>query len=332
MSVFVTLQRCLFKLRYVSIVLWGFVESDFFTFAVPNTAFGIFGAFATPVLARSPSISLSSHAAILRSQHAAKAPQPLSAVGGLTRLAVVLLFNLAGLLVFDLANQRTPESVAEDKLNKPWRPIPSGLITMNQARRLMLAAVPATLALNYVLGVWRQGVFILILTWLYNDLRGGDEAFARELIISVAYGLFNNGSLEIAMNGSGNTQRYTSSPEGILWTAIISGVILTTMQVQDLKDMEGDRGRGRKTIAIFLGEPVSRGSIAFFVCFWSWACTRFWHLGAVGSALSWVAAVNVALRVLLVRGRPKEDARTWRMWCVWHATLYLLPIASLYGV
>lgn len=93
----------------------------------------------------------------------------------------------------------------------------------------MLFIVPAVLALDYALGPWKQGVFITVLTWLYNDLGGGDEAFVRELIIAVAYGLFNSGSLHVAI-GTGNSL----SLLGVVWTVIISGVILTTMQVQDL--------------------------------------------------------------------------------------------------
>ncbi|KUI64407.1 hypothetical protein VM1G_11203 [Cytospora mali] len=134
-------------------LVWDFVESDFITFAVPNTAFGVLGAIAS-----------------------------------------------------------------------------SGKITTNQTRRIMLFVIPGTLALNYALGPWRQGVFIMVLTWLYNDLGGGDELFLRELIIAVAYGLFNSGSLDVA-TGPGNSL----SPIGVVWTSIISGIILTTMQVQDLR-------------------------------------------------------------------------------------------------
>lgn len=93
----------------------------------------------------------------------------------------------------------------------------------------MLLIIPAALTLDYILGPWKQGVFIMILTWLYNDLGGGDEAFVRELIIAVAYGMFNSGSLLVAI-GTGNSL----SLLGVVWTVIISGVILTTMQVQDL--------------------------------------------------------------------------------------------------
>ncbi|KAI0380255.1 UbiA prenyltransferase family-domain-containing protein [Hypomontagnella monticulosa] len=296
------LLQPLLRARSFLSLIWDFIESDFITFAVPNTAFGIFGAFASPVLVEGDSSSTLTASYIIQ------------------RLPCVLAFNVSNLLIFDLANQRTPSSVEEDRINKPWRPIPQGKITMDQARRLMLAVIPTTLALNCLLGASQQGVFIAVLSWMYNDLRGGDEAFVREMIISVAYGLFNSGSLAVATG-----PEYSLSARGLTWTVIVSGVILTTMQVQDLKDQEGDRTRGRKTIALFLGEQVSRASIAFFVCFWSCVCAYFWALGPAPFFVIAGTAAVVALRVLFVRSQ-KEDARTWRCWCFWHASLYMLPL------
>lgn len=289
---------------YVLQLLWGFIESDFLTFAIPNTIFGIFGAFASPILVKGPSSSSNIGSLTL----------------GLGRIPSVIAFNVGNLLVFDLANQRAPQSVTEDRVNKPWRPIPQGKITTNQTRRLLLAVIPGTLILNYVLGAWRQGVFISVLSWMYNDLEGGDEALIRELIIAVAYGLFNSGSLAVAVG-----QGHSLNSYGIAWTIIISGVILTTMQVQDLKDRRGDETRSRKTIALFLGERFSRVSIAFFVGFWSCVCMYFWALGPITSLFIFMVASVVVTRVLCIGASYEEDARTWRWWCFWHASLYVLP-------
>lgn len=291
-------------------ILWGFIESDFLTFALPNTAFGLFGALA------------SSKLIIPGSTSSATPPATATAIFFhlLTRLPLVLAFNLGNLLIADLANQRSETSAVEDRINKPWRPIPSGKITSDETRRLMLAAIPVVMVLNYFLGGWEQGVCILVLNWMYNDLGGGDEAFVREVLLSAAYGMFNSGSLAVAV---GPQDRL--SPLGVAWVFIISGVILTTMQVQDLKDKAGDRVRRRKSICLYVGERFSRTSIAFFVCFWSYICVYFWALGPLACCFVSVAAAVVAMRVLFVRS-PKGDARTWKLWCFWHASLYTLPV------
>lgn len=85
---------------------WNFIESDFTTFAIPNTAFGVVGAVASVALVDGP---VSLRPTLIRI---------------ILRLPSILAFNIANLLVFDLANQRSPSSVVEDRINKPWRPIP----------------------------------------------------------------------------------------------------------------------------------------------------------------------------------------------------------------
>jgi 4-hydroxybenzoate polyprenyltransferase len=289
---------------YVIRLIWDLTESNFVTFVVPCSSFGILGALAAPILASGPHVRV---------------------VDVLMRVPLVVLFNWHNVLNFDLANQRWPESVVEDRLNKPWRPIVTGKLTMDQARRSMLVTIPSALLVNYALGVWRQGVFILILTWLYNDIRGGDEV-VRDLIISIAYGLFNSASLEIALGGQSGI-----NPDGVVWTAIISGVILTTMQIQDLKDQAGDQTRGRKTIPLFLGDTVSRVSIVLFVILWSCICPLFWQVGLFGYGVSGVLGALVAIRVSLKRN-PKDDALSWKWWCFWTMALYLQPAVHLVGL
>ncbi|KAM7203904.1 UbiA prenyltransferase family [Rhypophila sp. PSN 637] len=288
--------------RAVSL-LWSFIESDFVTFAVPSTAFGLFGALASSVLC----------------DHDEPSILPLQI---LRRMPLLLAFNVGNLLIVDLANQRIDGSVAEDKVNKPWRPIPQGKITTEQTRRVLLATIPVILALDYLLGVGKHGLMIAVLCWMYNDLGGSDEALVREMCNAVAYGLFNSGSLAVAVRRPG------LSPLGLAWTLVISGVILTTMQVQDLKDQAGDQLRGRKTICLWVGEWFSRITIAFFVCFWSCVCGYFWMLDPLASSLVGLVASAVSVRVLFFRS-PKEDARTWKLWCFWHASLYCLPLLSI---
>ncbi|KAI0148770.1 UbiA prenyltransferase family [Xylariaceae sp. FL1272] len=295
------------KILYTPYLIWAFTESNFDTFVIPNTAFGILGACAAPILIEG-------------------LQQQASVYETIWRYSLALVFNWLNVLIFDLANQRFPESIKEDLINKPWRPIPTGKVTAEQTRRLMLGAIPIALLFNYALGVWRQGLFILVLTWLYNDLRGGDEV-VRDLIIAIAYGMFNSASLEIAIGGGEYTDLHLS-PRGMIWTAMISGVILTTMQVQDLKDQAGDRTRGRQTIALWLGDRFSRLSIAFFVCFWSVACLVFWDLNPFGLIVPATSGAITAWRVVFCK-TPKEDAATWRWWCFWTITLYLLPVISL---
>lgn len=294
-------------------VLWGFTESDFATFLVPNMVFGLLGALAPRKLVDQNDLSST------------------STTERLQRLLALLAFNWFNLLVFDLANQRSLESVAEDKLNKPWRPIPAGKISMQQARRVLLASVPMIWCLNYYLGVPHQGNLIHLITWLYNDLRGGDEAIVRELLIAMGYAMFNAGSLRIAACGVNYhpTDTYCNlNTHGFVWTGIVSAIIFTTMQVQDLKDQEGDRLRHRRSIVLHLGEHISRRTIACFVVLWSGICSIFWSVGPWVLSLLMVLGMAIAWQVVIYTYSRHVDRRTWQLWCFWLIVIYSLPIMS----
>lgn len=288
-------------------IIYYFTITDFATFIVPNSAFGIMAALATKSLVDGDLTA------------------SLSDV--LSNLPQVLLYNWSNTLLFNMSNQRDSESIAEDRINKPWRPIASGKITGQQVQRLMLLAVPLSLALNYYLNVWNQGVWIHLITWLYNDLRGSEEIVIRDFLIAASYAAFNGGSLKIAAGCYPSHTSCDINGPGHMWTAIISAVIFTTMQVQDLKDRVGDRLRGRKTVVLFLGERVSRGSIAFFVIFWSVVCSHFWQPGpwkvAAPTLLSMVIAYQVTMGT-----HQERDWHSWYLWSMWLILLYCLPVLS----
>lgn len=184
---------------------WLLTESDFWTFVIPDTAFMFFGALAGPVVATNKSISFSA--------------VPF-------RVPCVLAWNWPNLLVFDLANQRSEDSVTEDSIKKPWRPVPAGYITPIQMRRLLLTALPVVLIINFILGVWQETSLLFGLTWMYNDLQGGNDSFIlRNMIISFAFGLYDGGSLRVAC-GAGHTIR-ESGYHWVLSSALSSSRLCT---------------------------------------------------------------------------------------------------------
>ncbi|KAK8131819.1 hypothetical protein PG984_008257 [Apiospora sp. TS-2023a] len=305
-------------------LLWLITCDDFATFVLPNTAFGTFGALSGSLLMTAPPGSGSSSGSSSNTDDYRRLV--------LLRLPATILFNWSNLLIFDLANQRLPDSVTEDALNKPWRPIPRGLLTPTQMRRLMLLATPWS---------WRSitsgSTLLFVLTWLYNDLRGGDESWIlRNVIIAAAFGVYNLGSLKVAGGvgiGSNSSVETTMTPLGVAWVVVISGVILATMQVQDLKDVAGDRSRGRLSAPLVLGGRLARWTIALPVLFWSVVCSliwgpRLWGLPTV------TLGILVAYRCVATTSSPSSrhgeetklrDRRTWQLWAAWTATLYALP-------
>ncbi|KAI4193678.1 MAG: hypothetical protein LQ350_008209 [Teloschistes chrysophthalmus] len=184
-------------------------QDDFDTFVLPNTVYGI-------------STALSSKLAFHDTQG--------SLVGAMIkRLPLVVFFNWSNVLIFDLANQRMPDSLEEDSINKPWRPLPARRINQQQTRQLLLFAMPIVLALNLMVGVWKETALLFNLTWIYNDLRGGDDNWLiRNLVIALAFFIYNLGSLKVASNTADGVEPAMDTAT-YRWTALISAVIFTTM-------------------------------------------------------------------------------------------------------
>ncbi|KAI8935078.1 hypothetical protein NX059_007673 [Plenodomus lindquistii] len=281
-------------------IIWLLTKDDFFTFVCPNTVYGMFATLSGTVMIDSSQT----------------APQVLF------RLPWVILFNWSNLLIFDLANQRLPSSADEDRLNKPWRPVPSGRMTSNHVRQAMLVAIPAVVALNYfILHTGTECAVLLILTWFYNDLEGGDEHWMlRNAIIAAAYWQYNVGSVKVAAFSSPRSL----STVGTVWTSVVSVIILTTMHVQDLKDQDGDRLKRRSTAPLVLGEYASRWTIAIPVLGWSLFCAYYWKMGGL-AILPVSLGCTVAWRCVNLRNKH-ADRRTWELWALWTSALYAAPL------
>jgi len=227
-------------------------------------------------------------------------------------------------LLFDTSNQRLPSSILEDSVNKPWRPLPSKRITPQSTRRFLLALIPVVFFASLYLGGVEETVIMMVLTWMYNDLAGADENYViRNLINSGGVMSYASGSLKVAA-GFG---QYDINKRGYIWLGIVGMIVFTTLQMQDLPDMEGDKLRGRRTLPLVHGEFVARLSIATTVVFWSVICPWFWEVSLTGWSISLGMGVLKAGRVLLLTS-VEADKVTWKLWCIWMVTLYLLPLTK----
>lgn len=241
----------------------------------------------------------------------------------LVRMNLVLLFVWSNVLIFSIWNQCSTESVVEDKANKPWRPVPAGLITARSGRRLLLALCPLALALSWVMGVqWETGL-TLAFTWMYNDGNGGNNhPLVRNSLVAALFSMGHRGALKI---GCGPKHELSSSADA--WIAIIAMSVLTTMHVSDFHDKEGDLRRQRKTLPLLIGESLARRSVAVGVLFWSLVSAMYWRLWPLLWPVPLLSASIVAARELALEG-PQEDRMTWVYWAFWLVCIYTSPLAA----
>lgn len=288
--------RFLGSIGYHAYTLWLFCFNDLKTMVFPSIAFAFFH---------------SSH---------------LPGTTFLSRLPLMFAYTWCNLLGFTVNNQRHPGSVAEDKVNKPWRPIAAGRLTTTQAHTLGVLSIPIALAVSSLVGGGVvQSALLAIFGTIYNDFGGGDGHWlVRNLLNAAGFTSFTSGTLEVAL------QSYLPRST-IPWIFLIALVVGTSVHVQDMYDQPGDAAAGRRTLPLVIGDEMARWSIAVVVTAWSILCPLYWSSSLVGYLGPIGLGVWVSLRSLTKR-MVKEDRTTFRIYNAWLVALYALPMTYRYRI
>ena len=246
----------------------------------------------------------------------------------LKRVPRAVLWMWFNILAFTVSNQRNPNSILEDSINKAWRPLPSGRITAIQTRRLMIAVIPTVVVAAIFLGGVEASMFALLLNWMYNDLEGGNDGWiVRHLLNALGLTFWSVGTTLVAC---GETQ-CSFTMVGYRWLAIEVAIIFTTIHLMDLRDQEGDRAYGRKTVPIALGDTVARWTVGVAVMSWSLICPALWSLGVRGSLPTLTLGFLISAGVLF-RRTVEADKTSWELWGLWIMSIFLLPLLNDYSV
>ena len=158
----------------------------------------------------------------------------------------VLFYFFLYLYSFNLCNQVA--GVEEDRIDKPDRPIPSGLLTIQGAKKRWYVATVLYILAGVAIGnVWSS--FLWIFTTLMLCYGGWDKHWFTKNCIPMPLGAF-------AQGWAG-----WSAVCGDLWMnekhAVFLGVIAFFVgpmaNLQDFRDVEGDSQSGRKTMPVQFG-------------------------------------------------------------------------------
>ena len=228
------------------------------------------------------------------------------------------------LLPLDMSNQCDRDSSIEDKENKPWRPIPAGRLTIDETRWLTYLTYTAAILASIYMGGLAECLALIVEGWIYNQLGGANNSFlARNILNATGYLTFACGAARVACASSSTQLRGASLP----WFVLLSAVISTTIQFQDLYDQKGDAVRGRRTIPLIAGDGVARLTVAIPVALWSWICPAFWGLDTQGFILPIALGATIISRLYWYRCE-EEDKRSFLVWNLWVMSLYLLPLVK----
>lgn len=199
------------------------------------------------------------------------APLPLST--GIEAFLRVVVTCLVWDYVIDIANTST--SVEEDKLNKPYRPIPSGLITLGQSNtRWAVSWCIAPWVVAFIGG--KKGALYIILWQIWVGVFYVWPAYRHWLTKNV---MTTGATLMMLRLLNSILQGIPNWEMSVLPDILICGWMMATIHLQDFRDIEGDRITHAITLPIFLsdkGKMRLRAMTAFFLM-----------VGNIGSAL-WI--------------------------------------------
>ena len=286
--------------------IWLFTFSDLKTIVLPTSFFGISNAVAATAFG-------------IEGIH----PVFTSSMSMLLRSTSVITWVWINLLPFAINNQRQPEAIAEDYINKPWRPLPSGRLTPRHAKQLMLLTYVVAVGGSVQLGGLKQCLAGILLGFWYNVLRGSDRNFVtRNFINALGFIGFTSGALEVAL-----ARQVWWTPKLASWFGLVAAVVFSTVHSQDMYDQPGDAARGRKTVPIVVGDAAARWLLATTMIFWGFTCPLFWSMPLLVHGIFLLVSAVIAVRYLIKR-TEEDDKFTFRLWNLWMAFLYSLPYLS----
>ncbi|WP_054811223.1 UbiA family prenyltransferase [Nocardia arizonensis] len=222
---------------------------------------------------------------------------------------------------FDLSNQLT--GIDEDRINKPGRPLVSGLVSVAEARRRLVVTTVAFLALGAVLRV-PEWTVLWVAAWVFHNHLGGARLWWGKNLAMVA---------GVVAQLAATWQMITEPTERTwVWILAIAVPLAGLVSVQDLRDRDGDIAAGRRTLVVVLGETRARVVLAVaFACYpiplyallYGDAPTAARVLGAVGA----LGLAVIAIRVLRRRS-PRADHLTYVLYTLWYCLTLVSAIPA----
>ncbi|KAG8217134.1 UbiA prenyltransferase family [Butyriboletus roseoflavus] len=243
------------------------------------------------------------------------AVSPFTKASQLLGTAVWVWFHL---LQTNVSNQTY--STEEDIVNKPWRPLPSGRISVTATRRLRWALLVFCLCLSawHGTGVVVSSAALSLAQVLHDDVGLNSGPVLKNLMNMCGYLTFESGATMIM---SSRTQFDRTSLIALLTSGLL---IFTTIHAQDFPDADGDRRFGRRTLPIVAPEG-SRVYILAALPLWSIALSALWGLGPLSAIVFLCMGAFVGSQYFRFRD-VKHDETSFVLYNVWLLAAHTLPV------
>ncbi|KAJ6580407.1 UbiA prenyltransferase family [Mycena vulgaris] len=249
------------------------------------------------------------------------AAAPIQSAG---RLLYAMFWVWLNLLEVDVSNQY--KSVAEDLINRPWRPLPGGRISQESATRLRWALVPLCALASLPFGSDLVGCSLALTGALivHDELGWAGDWVGKNVLNTVGYASFEFGATKI-MNAAPRLDHIAL--QALTCSALI---VLTTIHAQDFSDIEGDMAAGRVTLPIYAPKG-SRIFTALALGVWSVGLGHIWDIGPSSQLFLVVIGGTVGWRFFQFR-TVADDGKTYVAYNAWLLLVHILPLHARWGV
>jgi 4-hydroxybenzoate polyprenyltransferase len=196
---------------------------------------------------------------------------------------------------FNLSNQIT--GVDEDRINKPDRPIPAGIVTLEGAKWRWIIALLVFLLVAAFKPILLPETIGWVFTAAFLSLTSGGSHWFGKNCVAMTAGTWS------LLNGSWKDRSQCFVIAMSVWAGLLT-------QIANLRDIKGDAVVGRKTMPLVFGERATRWIITLLLL-----PTSIWVLwigDIVSIAPKILTAVHLFLgyRVLNARG-SRYDHKTY---------------------
>jgi 4-hydroxybenzoate polyprenyltransferase len=235
-----------------------------------------------------------------------------------------LLYFSLYLYSFCLANQAT--GLEEDQKNKRHRPLVRGVITVRGAWQRWVVVMALLTLVSVWLGIKEYALAWQVIILVHNVMRGARSWFVKNL--SMALGVVT----QLAAAWQIVTPL---TPTAWRWVIAPALLIFPLISVQDLRDMEGDRASGRRTLPLVLGERLTRATLS--VCFGLLPLALHYALMRPAGARPTVVVAEIVLSAvtlwiaarIALRRSPREDHHTYILFTYWYCLLLMSALIVL---
>jgi 4-hydroxybenzoate polyprenyltransferase len=232
-----------------------------------------------------------------------------------------------GLSIYTFCLSNQVVAIEEDRANKPNRPLPAGLITVKEVYIRLVISNILYLSVGYCLGLIWYTVAWQLITFLLNNMNWGKHWISKNL-------LGMTGGALVLFSAQWQIVQPLSKEVWIYMTAYSVWVGIAIL-IQDLRDQDGDRLHGRRTLPLAIGDASARTLLSIhFIILSPLIFIGAAYLGLFSKPERWVLLIIEVLFSWLIAYRtwmyrtPEDDHKTY-MWFTYLADFNLLFVAFI---